>query len=113
MGGVTTLSGEWFPATATEPDGTVHKTVRVVAEAGRTVVYAWDRTLHTAVAVIDAVGPPLELPAGPGTCSGKPCRHYVIELEGDEVASFSDQDGCGCSHPMKRWRPPAPRRAGT
>lgn len=105
MVAVTTPSGEWFPCKATDADGTVYDTCRVVAEAGRTVVYAWDRTLRTGVAVIESVGPPIETTPG--------AKSWLIELAGDEVASFQKQNGCGCSHPMKRWRPPAPRRAGT
>lgn len=113
MGAVTTPSGEWFPCKATAPDGTEYRTCRVVAEAGRTVVYAWDRVARTGVVVIEAVGPPLELAPGPKSYGGRLLRNYVIEMDGDEVASFSEQGGCACSDPMKRWRPPAPRRAGT
>lgn len=112
MSGVDNLSGHWFPCIATEPDGTEHRTCRVVAEAGRTVVWAWDRDLRTAVAVIESVGPPLELPPLDETYRGKRLRQFVIELDGDDVASFREQGSCGCSHPMKAWRPPKPSRAG-
>lgn len=99
------LSGEWFPCQATDADGTTYDTCRVVAEAGRTVVYWWDRELRSGRAVIESVGPPIPMHEG--------AQAWLIEVAGDEVASFRKQDGCGCSHPMKRWRPPAPRRAGT
>lgn len=109
------ISGSWFPCKAEAPDGTKYDTCRVVAEAGRTVVWAWDRSLRTALPVIESVGPPLELPPNETTETyrGRPLRSFVIEMADDDVAAFSEQAGCGCSHPMKSWRPPKPNRAGT
>lgn len=106
------VSGEWFPCRITMPDGTEHATVRLVAEANRATVYGWDKASRGAVALVDEPVQLVALPDLDETCNGHACRQWLIEV-GDEVAIVTDQHGCGCSHPMKRWRPPKPRRAGT
>lgn len=93
-----------FPCLVTDADGlTVYKTCRVHFDGATTRVWWWDAELRDARPVIEAAAAPER--ATPGG------RSYTL-LTDDGPVAIRHLTGCGCGHPMKRWRLPAPVREG-
>lgn len=80
-----------YPMKATV-EGAVVRNLRLVAEAGTTIVWRWDPDLATGTVVCQVAGEPERV--------GATTSWRVGELVLDE------QRGCGCSHPMYAWVPP-------
>lgn len=93
-----------FPALVTGADGTVYQTCRVLSGPEGTVAYWWDREIGDARAVVTTDA---QLVA-----NAPNSRHYTLATE-DGTVHVSRTHGCGCGHPMKRWRLPKPVREGT
>lgn len=103
----TALPGRLFPANVTLPDGRLLRTVLVWAnQDGSRSIYGTS-TAH--------VGEPVP---------GNPRVVKVATLEAGDVtmergrwllagAVLERGSGCGCSHPLKRWSPPAPAIKGS
>lgn len=105
----TTPNQQWFPCTVRASDGREWSTCRVVADGYGTVVYAWSPDKRDAVIVMASTEPPVDLQ--PDRARNQRPHDYELPLPpadgpGDPVAvTFTHDDRCGCSHPMKRWRP--------
>lgn len=92
-----------FPAATTLPDGTVHGVTRMATDtAGTTRIWAW----------IDG---PVEVWSGPATdlepleaTRGRPQAFRAV----DGMVIDGRGGGCGCSSPLKSWRPPLVAPAG-
>lgn len=86
---------EVFPVTVTI-DGQTHGTCKMFADGTGTRIYEWDRQASEATLVLSTTF----------TAEGGPRRWVIRDEDGDtpdiEVAKSG---GCGCSHPLKRWRP--------
>ena len=82
-----------YPVKITRPDGSIVRNCRLVCEGDQTTVYQWDVDQGAAIPLISADGQPDRVGA---TTS--------YELAGVRVDT---QRGCGCSHPMYAWVPPA------
>lgn len=87
-----------FPARVTLPDGTVHHPCRVATDtAGITRVWAWIDDGPVELGHWDAT----EIDRADGRDSGRP-----LALTAPDGTLLDGRDaGCGCGHPMKRWRP--------
>lgn len=89
-----------FPARVTLPDGSVHHPVRVATDpAGTTHAWGWDHTAGAATEI--ASWPADQLTRADDQDRGRPQAFTVTD--GTEIEG-RDQ-GCGCSHPLKAWRP--------
>lgn len=94
----------WFPATFTDPAGEQHKRAKVYLTGDdRVVAYYRARPLRTdnepdfaGVLVAGQEKPP----------TGYAARNGVyLKLADGTVATVTPENGCGCSHPLKRWSP--------
>lgn len=95
-----------FPARVTLPDGTTHHPCRLATDtAGTTHLYAW----------IDQG--PVELAHWPATTLTRADdrdRGRPLALTAPDGTLIDGRNaGCGCGHPMKRWRPALHAPAGT
>lgn len=83
----------------TDPNGNVHPASRLVDEPdGRAAVYEWDAATGSAVLIADGA-----------VTDGRPGLWTIVDDTG--AAWYVKRDsGCGCSHPMRRWRPDGPAR---
>ena len=89
-----------FPCLVTTEDGQRFDTCRVISGTNGTTVYWWDREIGDARPVISS---PFGLEANaPGS------RNYTLGMEEGPPVSVIRLTGCGCGHPMKRWRLPKP-----
>jgi hypothetical protein len=82
-----------YPVKVTTDDGRVVRNCRLVAEDNQTTVWVWDTDAGTATVLTRAPGAPERL--------GATQSFAVAGMRVDP------QRGCGCSHPMYRWVPPA------
>lgn len=90
-----------FPMTVTTPDGTVHRSCRVVADGRTCTVWRWDGSAFVVVVQADADGID-----GTG-----PTWTLSVDDWSDSVV-MARQDGCGCGHPLKSYTPTADDAAG-
>lgn len=94
-----------FPACVTLPDGTTHHPVRVATDtAGTTHAWTWDHDHGTPVEI--ATWPAVDLARADGKATGRP--HAFTAPDGTHIEGRRNtgcNQGCGCSHPLKSWRP--------
>ena len=83
-----------FPVRVTV-DGQVHEHCKMFVDGAGTRIYTWDRRASTAVPVV----------LSDATATGGP-RRWTLTTEAGDV-EIAKSGGCGCSHPLKRWRPEA------
>ncbi|HEY8548012.1 MAG TPA: hypothetical protein VIL36_23300 [Acidimicrobiales bacterium] len=83
---------EVFPVQITI-DGHTHATCKMFVDATGTRIYRWDPTARAGVPVLET----------PAVAQGGP-RTWRIET-GDGELKVTKAGGCGCSNPLKRWRP--------
>lgn len=93
-----------FPCLVTAPDGGVYRVCRVHSGPDGTKAYWWDPELGDARVVVSSDYAP------EATAHGS--RHYDLPTV-DGSATIIHETGCGCGHPMKRWRLPAPVMEGS
>lgn len=81
-----------FPVTVVSDGVKIGTRCRAVGgPAGTVTVWQW------------AGGGPVVLVEGTGVSGVNP-RTWTADTDGGEV-TISRESGCGCSHPLKRWRP--------
>lgn len=82
-----------YPVKLTDDGGQTTRNCRLVFEHDRTTIYRWDKEAADAVAFVQVPEAPQRVGA---TASWLVGTHRV-----------DPQRGCGCSHPMYAWVPPA------
>lgn len=95
-----------FPALITI-DGAAHRTCRVIAQPEGTVIYEWPngrRSPDHPETLLAVSAQPVEEVRD---------RRWTLETDDGDTVVIARQNGCGCGHPGKRWRPPGTIRAGT
>jgi hypothetical protein len=99
-----------FPAAVELPDGTVVQPAKVDTVDGVVRVWALIDRRPGLVATIDAdlLAPPVDTSERWLTVKG---RALHVRHVGPDV-KIAKAAGCGCSHPMKRFRPPTTTPAG-
>lgn len=88
-----------FPAAVTLPDGTVHQPARLDTHQGTVRAWALVDGFPTLVA---------SWPLDQLTSRVERGRRTFTTLDG---ALITGAKGCGCSHPLKRFRPPVEQPA--
>lgn len=100
-----------FPACVTLADGSVHHPVRVATDNyGITRAWAWDYETGDAVQVGTWLA--VDLDRADGLAVGRPKAFTApdgTQIEGRRNTGCNQ--GCGCSHPLKSWRPSFPAAA--
>lgn len=92
------LNLQAFPATVTLPDGTTHRIAKLLIHHSRLRVWVHNRETRQIDQLIDATVTDLQI--------SRRTREHTLTLEDESTVTYKKEGGCGCGHPLKKFRPP-------